>query len=139
MKSCRRGTVVALAVVVSVALCGCSSKHVIDRPADNAACMRCHAERTLSTTRNGVAVPLNIDTNRMSESAHNILPCTACHQCYDGDARPHRTSTQLVSCLPCHNKLFRFHPGVKDDVDGTPPGGDASRRCKECHGTHYVG
>lgn len=97
-------------------------------------CLTCHSDSTLTMERKGKTISIYVDDNVLSHSAHKKLVCVACHVGFNPDDMPHKEHITPVQCLTCHQNAPTKHPFHKTIL--TKGNGDASKMCKECHGTH---
>jgi len=108
------------------------------RAADDAACMECHADATLTMERGEKTLSLLVEPTKLATSKHGGMGCVDCHADYDANALPHRQPPVPVNCLSCHEDLGKshaFHPAIAELKEmGTSP--DVS--CAGCHGGHEV-
>ena len=103
------------------------------------ACLACHSDATLATTKNGRSVSLFVDPAVQKGSAHRDLPCVDCHVRFNPDDLPHVRRVRPVDCSPCHGDLtatHRFH--VFPAKGGTGNVLLAGVPCTACHGTHGI-
>jgi cytochrome b subunit of formate dehydrogenase len=106
-------------------------------PNPSAACLECHSDRDLTTTRDGKKVSLFVDAAAANASVHRSLECADCHEKFDGDSLPHRRPMVPVDCTACHEGTGAKHAfHVRLTLKEIPPGADTS--CAACHGTHAI-
>jgi predicted CXXCH cytochrome family protein len=105
------------------------------RAQSNDDCLTCHAERSLSTTKQGKAYPLFVDAVRFKASAHADLECVSCHEHFKPDELPHARRTGPVNCLSCHadDRFAAFGASVHGN---TVAHGGAGLTCSGCHTPH---
>jgi len=102
------------------------------------ACLECHADNSLTMTKNKKEVSIYVNDHILSNSPHGKLACVACHSGFNPDDIPHKENITPVNCLSCHNKALlkhTFHPNM---VKASGMGGTADVNCKGCHGTHDI-
>ena len=103
---------------------------------ENADCLECHADVTLSTERGGKTLSLYLDEKRFSTSAHGRQPCIGCHADIEGKELPHPERLERVNCGRCHSE-------AQQQFDGSLHGKALARgdhlapRCETCHGKHH--
>lgn len=106
--------------------------------ADNTHCLSCHDDPTITMTKNGKEISLEVKKHIFSKSVHSSLKCEKCHIGFNPDEIPHKEVITPVNCLTCHSdapKLHIFHPSMKF-ANGT--GGSEDVNCKKCHEYHNV-
>lgn len=106
--------------------------------ADNSHCLSCHDDPTITMTKNGKEISLEVKKHIYSRSVHSSLKCDKCHEGFNPDEIPHKEVITEVNCLSCHTKVANthlFHPSMKF-ANGT--GGREDVNCKNCHGYHNV-
>ena len=106
--------------------------------ADNSTCLSCHDDPTISMTKNGKEISLEVKKFVFSKSVHSGLKCEKCHTGFNPDEIPHKEIITPVNCLSCHQNAIskhQFHPQMKF-ASGT--GGNNDVNCKKCHGYHNV-
>ncbi|MBK6765719.1 MAG: cytochrome b/b6 domain-containing protein [bacterium] len=98
---------------------------------DDAACVDCHSDASLTRTNpDGSVVSLCVTSDSLSRSKHAALACVACHADLKGfDDFPHDEKLKAVDCAACH----------KDAAAQVASGGhEGVLKCAACHGTHNV-
>jgi cytochrome b subunit of formate dehydrogenase len=123
-----------MAAVAAAALAGA----IEGRAADDATCLECHSDATLTTERAGKTVSLLVEPAKLAASKHTGMACADCHEGFDATAIPHREPIGQVNCLGCHEDLGKshaFHPqiGALREM-GTAP----EVSCAGCHGGHDI-
>ncbi len=106
--------------------------------ADNSHCLSCHDDPTITMTKNGKEISLEVKKHIFSKSVHSSLRCEKCHEGFNADEIPHKEVITPINCLSCHNtapKSHIFHPSMQF-ANGT--GGNDDINCKKCHGYHNV-
>ncbi len=101
-------------------------------------CMGCHIDPSLTMTKNGRTISLEVKPFHIPRSVHKAFKCIDCHQDYEPYNIPHKENIEPVNCTRCHTKTtedHKFHPQMKM-ASGT--GGSANVDCKGCHGTHQI-
>lgn len=105
---------------------------------DNSHCLSCHDDPTITMTKNGKEISLEVKTFVFSRSVHSSLKCEKCHVGFNPDEIPHKENITPVNCMSCHKnvvQVHQFHPTMKN-ASGT--GGTNDVNCKNCHGYHNV-
>ena len=106
--------------------------------ADNSVCLSCHDDPSITMTKDGKEISLEIKKFIFSKSVHSGLKCEKCHIGFNPDEIPHKEVITPVNCLSCHQDAIskhQFHPQMKF-ASGT--GGKDDVNCKKCHGYHDV-
>lgn len=98
-------------------------------------CLVCHSDNSLTMERGGKNVSLFVEGSALSTSAHKKLNCTTCHTGFNPEDMPHKEKITPVQCASCHKKDLSKHAFHKTVLF---TGSDASKLCKDCHGTHNV-
>ncbi|MBI5473887.1 MAG: cytochrome c3 family protein [Ignavibacteriae bacterium] len=114
-------------VVVAIAALFHSSSY----SQDNATCLGCHSEQSMTMTKKGKTLSLFVDTKRFGKSAHAELECIACHDGFKADELPHAKRIKPVDCTTCHAdaKFSNYRESVHGKMGGT---------CADCHSTHAI-
>lgn len=104
---------------------------------ENAECLACHSEKTMTTTRNGRAVPLYVDEKAFAGSVHGSLACVSCHADLQGKEMPHEAPLAAVECGSCHateqeQHARSLHGKAIARKDPLAP------HCNDCHGSHDI-
>lgn len=107
------------------------------RAQDNAECLACHGDRSMTTTRGGKTVPLYVDEKAVAGSAHGALTCVSCHADLQGKELPHESPLARVDCGQCHaseqeQHARSLHGKAIARKDPLAP------YCRDCHGTHDI-
>jgi cytochrome b subunit of formate dehydrogenase len=106
-------------------------------PQTAAACLSCHSDRDLSTTRNGQAISLFVDETQFKESIHGTLNCTECHVGLNPDEIPHAKTIPPIACGNCHDdETARYARSAHGRA--LAAGAQAAPRCGDCHGRHDI-
>jgi len=128
-------------------------------PLDNATCLGCHGNEGFSVPGpDGKPRALHVRTERFEHSVHGKRQCVECHQ--DITAIPHSKMAHKVSCIACHDDLWKAAQKegktkeharlgvVVEQIDrymksihARPSRADQSRTnatCYNCHDAHYV-
>ena len=99
------------------------------------ACLKCHGDPGLRTTRDGRAISLYVEARVGDGSVHAGIACADCHA--DIGEIPHEKRLPRVACRGCHRPAAEEYGqsihglrGAQGDVD--VPG------CAACHGTHDI-
>lgn len=110
-------------------------------------CLTCHAEQNLGVVDSGGKnKDLYIASQPYKDSAHGLLPCSACHTGFSHD--PH----QMVSngeffaqmageaCRNCHDDQFEMYKQSYHGelTRGGTTDGKGAPVCIDCHGTHAI-
>jgi len=104
---------------------------------ENAECLACHEDRSLTGTRGGKTVSMFVNARTLTGSAHPEVPCVACHADVEGKELPHQDDLAPVNCGNCHADLEALH--AKSLHGKAIARGDAlAPRCTSCHGGHAV-
>ncbi len=104
---------------------------------ENAECLACHGEKTMTGTRNGKTVPLYVDEKVFAGSVHGSLTCVTCHADLQGKELPHETPLAPVECGTCHateqeQHARSLHGKAVARKDPLAP------HCNDCHGAHDI-
>lgn len=104
---------------------------------ENAECLACHGDKSLTATRSGATVSLYVNEKSLAVSIHAPLPCVGCHADLQGKELPHEAPLQPVECGTCHEKEQQdhaesLHGRARARGDRLAPG------CRQCHGTHDI-
>ncbi len=107
------------------------------RGQEDADCLACHEDRSLTGTRGGRAIPVYVDASAHAGSVHGSNGCISCHADLAGAEFPHEEEPAIVDCGSCH--------GAEQEEEAKSLHGRAAARgdklaplCKDCHGTHDV-
>ncbi len=125
-----RAAFVLLGGVLALAAGGVSAQ-------ENAECLACHSEKTMTATRNGKTVPLYVDEKAFAGSVHGSLTCVACHADLQGKELPHGAPLASVECGSCHateqeQHARSLHGRAIARKDPLAP------HCNDCHGAHDI-
>lgn len=104
---------------------------------ENADCLQCHADETLTGERAGKTVSLYFDEVQFQNSVHAGLECINCHADLDGQDLPHDVPLAPVDCGVCHSQEQEqfsdsLHGQALKRADPLAP------RCQSCHGGHDI-
>ncbi len=104
---------------------------------ENADCLACHGDRSLTTQRKGKTVSLYVDEKRFGGSIHGSLTCVSCHADLAGKELPHEAPLARVDCGSCHAEEQKQH---SESLHGKAIArGDAlAPHCVDCHGNHDI-
>jgi hypothetical protein len=107
------------------------------RAQENADCLLCHGDKSLTTTRGGKVVSLFVEEKKLSGSAHGTLTCVSCHADLQGKEMPHEAPLASVQCGTCHSTeqeqhSASLHGRALARKDPLAP------QCKDCHGMHDI-
>ncbi len=105
--------------------------------ADDADCLRCHADPEVAQRDAPDLATFLVDAQHVADSVHGSWECFDCHDAIDLEASPHRAVDERapVDCFSCHDPVgesHRFHPRLA--LEEVPEGEDT--RCTACHGSH---
>ena len=98
---------------------------------DDASCVDCHSDATLTrTNKDGSVTSLCVTADSLKISRHAKLACVECHADLKGfDDFPHDEKLAAVNCAACH----------KDAASQVAMGGhEGVLKCAACHGTHNI-
>ncbi|TAK54061.1 MAG: hypothetical protein EPO24_13540 [Bacteroidetes bacterium] len=99
-------------------------------------CMRCHDQKTTTSSKDGRSLYVQYDD--VKHSRHAKVSCSQCHSEVNAShVRPCETITHKVECSSCHAEVGQqyqtsMHGKLVSKNDPNAP------TCKECHGTHSV-
>jgi Doubled CXXCH motif (Paired_CXXCH_1) len=110
-------------------------------------CLTCHSQHYLgSVESDGATKDLYIDPEAYGSSAHNLLPCNACHIGFSHD--PHQmvsngeffAQTAREACRNCHDDQFEMYKQSYHGAlsRGGTAAGERAPECVDCHGTHAI-
>lgn len=104
---------------------------------DNADCLQCHADETLTGEHNGKTISLYFNETKFNNSIHSQLDCVSCHTDLTSKDLPHDVPLAPVDCGVCHTKE---QAEFADSLHGKALGrGDVlAPRCQNCHGYHDI-
>lgn len=101
-------------------------------------CLKCHSNKDLTMTRNGITISLYIDTLQTKQSDHRGTACAQCHTGANPEhARPCATITTKVDCAICHADVVDAY---NQSTHGTlaERGDPDAPTCIDCHGKHDI-
>ena len=127
----RRGRAAAMAALCVLAVAGRLDAQ------ENADCLTCHGEKTLSGKRGTKTVSLFVDGKKFGGSIHGSVPCVGCHADLQGKELPHDTPLATVECGTCHDKEEKEHLGSLHGK-AIARGDRLAPHCKDCHGVHDI-
>ena len=104
---------------------------------ENADCLACHADRSLTTTRGGKTVSLCVDAKKFAASVHGAVPCVGCHADLQGKDLPHGVPLAPVDCAACHEREGKEHAASLHG-QAIARGDRLAPRCVDCHGNHEI-
>jgi hypothetical protein len=104
---------------------------------EDADCLSCHGERSLSAQRRGRTVSLFVSEKRFGASVHGSLGCVACHADLAGRELPHDAPLQAVDCGSCHEAEQKQHASSLHGR-AVARGDPLAPRCADCHGNHEI-
>ncbi len=107
------------------------------RAQENADCLACHGDKSLSVERKGRTVSLFVDGKKFGASIHGSLTCVSCHADLAGKDLPHEAPLARVDCGSCHTEEQKLHA---ESLHGKAIArGDAmAPHCVDCHGNHDI-
>src|SRR5512141_2279157 len=76
---------------------------------ENADCLACHSDKSLTVQRKGRTLSLYVDEKRFGGSIHGSLTCVSCHADLAGKELPHETPLARVDCGACHAEEQKQH------------------------------
>ena len=94
------------------------------------ACLICHDNSSLGTTRQGRRVSLYVDAVKLQSSIHKTLSCSSCHTNFNASSIPHANPVLPVNCESCHGDMAGFAESIHAKNDAVT--------CNNCHGTHEI-
>ena len=104
---------------------------------ENAECLACHAEKSMTVSRGARTVSLYVDEKAVAGSVHGSVTCVSCHAGLQGKELPHEAAVARVDCGSCHT--------VEQEQHAQSLHGKAIARkdplaphCKDCHGAHDI-
>lgn len=107
------------------------------RGQEDADCLGCHEDRSLTGKRGGKTVSMYVDPAAGSRSPHAANGCISCHTDLAGADLPHAGDVAPVDCGSCHS--------AEQEEEGKSLHGRAAARgdklaplCRDCHGTHNI-
>lgn len=113
--------------------CGMSSAETA--AISDQACLDCHGDPELSTTRENGVLSLFVNRQALAGSMHADIPCVECH--IDIESVPHPERLQPVDCGACHSDEAANYTQSIHGLRQTA-GEDATAICVYCHGTHAI-
>ncbi|MBK6910429.1 MAG: cytochrome b/b6 domain-containing protein [bacterium] len=98
---------------------------------DNATCIECHSDGTLTRTNaDGSVTSLTVTDDSLKHSKHSKLACVECHaDLKNFDDWPHPERLAAVNCAGCHKE-----PAAQVAAGGH----EGVLKCAACHGTHNI-
>ncbi len=103
----------------------------------NGDCFECHADKSLTTKRDGKTVSLFVDQKKFAASVHGKGNCIDCHADLTGKELPHDERLKPATCRACHAVQQSQHDQSlhgKAIARGDP----LAPRCISCHGNHEI-
>jgi len=107
------------------------------RAQENADCLACHADRSLTASRGGKTVSLCVDEKKFAASVHGSVPCVGCHADLQGKELPHGAPLARVDCGACHEREQKEHAASLHG-QAIARGDQLAPRCADCHGNHDI-
>jgi hypothetical protein len=105
-------------------------------PDQNATCLACHGEKSMTTTRGGRTVSVFVDSKKFGGSIHGSLACTSCHADLEGADLPHG-KPKRVQCGTCHGTEQELHAKSLHGK-AIARGNNLAPHCVDCHGNHEI-
>lgn len=107
------------------------------RAQSNDDCLVCHADESLSKTRQGKSVSLFVKQDIFARSVHGELECVTCHSDLAGTEFPHNETADPVDCSICHDTIGeQFEKSLHGQT--ARAGASLAPRCWTCHGAHDI-
>jgi cytochrome b subunit of formate dehydrogenase len=103
----------------------------------NAACLDCHADKTLyKTNAAGVGILLFVDEARLARTVHSTNACISCHAMTDKHPDDN-VVPKPVDCGVCHVQPAKDYT---TSIHGASHalGASGAARCVDCHGSHDI-
>ncbi len=104
---------------------------------ENAECLTCHGDKSLTGERDGKTVSVFVDEKHFSTSIHSSLTCVSCHTQLEGKEMPHEPGVGRVNCGTCHATEQEEHSKSLHG-QALARGDQLAPRCTDCHGTHDI-
>jgi cytochrome b subunit of formate dehydrogenase len=104
---------------------------------ENSDCLGCHADHSLTGSRQGRSMSVFVDERAFAASAHSSLQCTSCHADLDGVEFPHADDLAPVRCGSCHEAEQAQHARSLHGR-ALARGDPLAPSCKDCHGSHDI-
>jgi len=104
----------------------------------NDQCLDCHSDPTISMTKNGKNLSLNVKKFALARSPHGKMKCVECHAGFNPEDVPHKVKIEPVNCLSCHKNTPQkhvFHPKMLKMAGNET---NNAVNCKGCHGKHDI-
>jgi len=105
--------------------------------AENADCLTCHSDNTLTKVKNGKTVSLYVDEKKFGNSIHGQLECVSCHADLAGAELPHAENLKPPDCSSCHSEVAAIYDQSLHG-QAVKSGARLAPRCWDCHGSHEV-
>jgi uncharacterized protein with PIN domain len=132
-----RGIPGARTLLLGTAVVGLALRAAAAVAQEDADCLACHGDSSLTTTRGSRTVSLYVKEKPFAASVHGGLGCVACHADLQGKELPHEAPLKPVDCGGCHASEQEQHARSlhgKAIARGDP----LAPRCKDCHGNHDI-
>ena len=126
----------ALIVAFALLLFSASAFATASVADQNATCLACHGDKSMTVKRGTNVVSLFVDGKKFSPSVHGSVGCTGCHADLDVNNLPHGKPAK-VNCGMCHSQeadLYAKSLHGKAAARGDP----LAPRCINCHGNHAI-
>ncbi len=127
-----RSATTVVTVVLATALGTTAS-----RAQENAECMLCHEDLTLTGERNGKSFSVHVDERGFLGSVHGELECVVCHIDLAGAEFPHESPLPRAECASCHSdEAEKHHASLHGQA--VERGDLLAPSCSDCHGNHDI-
>jgi len=107
------------------------------RAQENADCLACHGDQSLTAARRGKTVSLYVDGKKLTSSVHAGVPCVGCHADLQGKDLPHAVPLARVNCGACHERERQEHAASLHG-QAIARGDQLAPWCVDCHGNHDI-
>lgn len=97
--------------------------------------MECHADTTLTMTRDGQDVSMHVDMDILDNSIHAGWDCVDCHNSID--ALPHDPDLPRADCSMCHDTAYEEY-SESIHARALEEGIMTAALCQDCHGNHNI-
>jgi hypothetical protein len=124
----------AAALAAFLLLLGCAPAA---RAQEDADCLTCHEDKSLTGTRRGKSMPVYVNEAAFKASIHGTVGCVACHADLSGADLPHAEDLAPVDCGSCHSDE-QAEESKSLHGKAVARGDNLAPACKDCHGTHGI-
>jgi len=107
------------------------------RGIENADCLTCHSDNTLTKVKNGRTVSLYVDEKKFGSSIHSQLECVSCHADLAGAELPHAENLKPPDCSSCHSDVAAIYDQSLHG-QAVKAGARLAPSCWDCHGSHDI-